>query len=55
MRRAARSSSESTLYKPVIVPYAARVIRVLTARGMRPVNRQDALNPAAVRAPETDR
>lgn len=40
----------TTLYKPVIVPYAAEVIRVLSARGMRPVNRQDALNPATVRA-----
>lgn len=42
----------TTLYKPVIVPYAAEVIRVLSARGMRAVNRQDALNPAAVRAIE---
>lgn len=40
----------TTLYKPVIVPYAAEVIRVLSARGMRGVNRQDALNPATVRA-----
>lgn len=40
----------TTLYKPVIVPYAAEVIRVLSSRGMRAVNRQDALNPATVRA-----